>query len=607
MESGLEDGVVIVMAPLWRLVPQHKPWQKELKSHWESLGAGKYDWAQLAMHLWPERVIPRCAEIAASRSHMVSTTCSGRRTLTTSGGARTPTRAIDELIAGRTSSAVKDALNNLTTAPALTSGRRTPRESEPRSNPLHDYLCDQLDEEARGTSGRRLLRSEVGVRAALRPRASGRRRRALTACIAYSSANGKRSSRATTGRCLRCEPRSSRSVAEDSLTAPDLSTRCQARSERVGVDGAREGRGDLRTPTEEARAHPAPGSSTPMARLTTCSGPESLTYDDVVSYLEQAGNGDQGSVLKTIFGGASSEALLTLWLADETHDARSSTKARPTNSFRLIEARLGLSLSQPNAPVGEARSKTVRYVLVNEFRADLDGDPPASVDHDRVDDDARAARSRSRRLPKGCGAASTPSGTSSSLTKSRRNSTSAAPRSMPLDSVRPTLSGSRNGACLRHAVELAVYRKVRRGDRRCRRAGAKLLARSRRCATGAVGGVQIDGRARARDRLGRCGTGKVASVRRRLARCLRKELVRGRSIATEARNLDCAAQRRARGRASHRRRAAGLRRALEADGHRLRQRHSQSRAGLSPAFFLRRACVSRHCSERRAPGCVLPR
>ena len=49
------------MAPLWRLVPQHKPWQKELKSKWDELVAGKYDWAHLAMHLWPERVVPKCA------------------------------------------------------------------------------------------------------------------------------------------------------------------------------------------------------------------------------------------------------------------------------------------------------------------------------------------------------------------------------------------------------------------------------------------------------------------------------------------------------------------------------------------------------------------
>ena len=57
----LDDGIVLVMAPLWRLVP-HKPWQRELKKKWSELAAGKYDWAQLAMHLWPERVVPKCGD-----------------------------------------------------------------------------------------------------------------------------------------------------------------------------------------------------------------------------------------------------------------------------------------------------------------------------------------------------------------------------------------------------------------------------------------------------------------------------------------------------------------------------------------------------------------
>jgi hypothetical protein len=57
----LDDGVVLTMAPLWRLVPQHKPWQKELKGKWDELATGKYAWAHVAMHLWPERVVPKCA------------------------------------------------------------------------------------------------------------------------------------------------------------------------------------------------------------------------------------------------------------------------------------------------------------------------------------------------------------------------------------------------------------------------------------------------------------------------------------------------------------------------------------------------------------------
>jgi len=42
-------------------VPGHRPWQKELKAKWAELAAAKYDWAHLAMHLWPERVVPKCA------------------------------------------------------------------------------------------------------------------------------------------------------------------------------------------------------------------------------------------------------------------------------------------------------------------------------------------------------------------------------------------------------------------------------------------------------------------------------------------------------------------------------------------------------------------
>ena len=63
----LNDGIVILLAPLWKLFAHHKPWSRELKKHWDKLAAGQYDWAQLAMHLWPERVIPKCAQRSQSR------------------------------------------------------------------------------------------------------------------------------------------------------------------------------------------------------------------------------------------------------------------------------------------------------------------------------------------------------------------------------------------------------------------------------------------------------------------------------------------------------------------------------------------------------------
>jgi hypothetical protein len=105
---------------------------------------------------------------------------------------------------------------------------------------------------------------------------------------------------------------------------------------------------------------------------------EALTYDDVVSYLDQAGGGEQASILKTIFGGASSEALLTQWLADESHDSQIVAKGAIGELYRLIDARLGHAIPA-DAPVKDARSRTIRYVLVNEFRSDLDCEPPPAV------------------------------------------------------------------------------------------------------------------------------------------------------------------------------------------------------------------------------------
>lgn len=58
-KPNLNDGVQITAAPLWRLF-QHRPWQKMLKETWEKLEAGEYDWAHLAMSIWPERVVPKC-------------------------------------------------------------------------------------------------------------------------------------------------------------------------------------------------------------------------------------------------------------------------------------------------------------------------------------------------------------------------------------------------------------------------------------------------------------------------------------------------------------------------------------------------------------------
>ncbi len=118
-KPNLDDGVIINFAPLWRLVPQSKAWQKELKSTWDALCEGKYDWAHLAMHLWPELVVPKCAKdrsLAIAHGLEDVFWVEGQAGKWTAR--KTPTQGVDELVRQRTSPAVKSALKSLVEAPA---------------------------------------------------------------------------------------------------------------------------------------------------------------------------------------------------------------------------------------------------------------------------------------------------------------------------------------------------------------------------------------------------------------------------------------------------------------------------------------------------------
>lgn len=119
------DGVILNFAPLWRLVPQHKAWQRECKAAWEKLRKGDYDWAHLAIHLWPERVVPKCAK---DRSLAIA---HGLEDVFWREGAdgkwqrrEVSSETVEQLIAERTTPAVKSALDDLMSAPAPTGGRR---------------------------------------------------------------------------------------------------------------------------------------------------------------------------------------------------------------------------------------------------------------------------------------------------------------------------------------------------------------------------------------------------------------------------------------------------------------------------------------------------
>jgi len=58
---NLNDGVQITAAPLWKCF-RHSPWQKVLKDTWKELEKGKYNWAHLALPIWPGGVVPLCAK-----------------------------------------------------------------------------------------------------------------------------------------------------------------------------------------------------------------------------------------------------------------------------------------------------------------------------------------------------------------------------------------------------------------------------------------------------------------------------------------------------------------------------------------------------------------
>ncbi len=107
--------------------------------------------------------------------------------------------------------------------------------------------------------------------------------------------------------------------------------------------------------------------------------PESLTYRDIVTLLEQNGGEESPSILKLIFGGISDGiALLAAWLADGSKDEVIGEKEAIDELYTLISSRLGLDIS-PETPPAKAREKAARYVLVNEFRLDLNVDPPSSI------------------------------------------------------------------------------------------------------------------------------------------------------------------------------------------------------------------------------------
>lgn len=118
-KPDLNDGVIINFAPLWRMAPHPSSWQKECKQTWDALVRGDYDWAHLAMHLWPERVLPKCHK---DRSLAIAHGLEESLWEEDKDGKWKPRdlsiSELNDLVAARSSRSVKDDLERLMAAPA---------------------------------------------------------------------------------------------------------------------------------------------------------------------------------------------------------------------------------------------------------------------------------------------------------------------------------------------------------------------------------------------------------------------------------------------------------------------------------------------------------
>ena len=105
---------------------------------------------------------------------------------------------------------------------------------------------------------------------------------------------------------------------------------------------------------------------------------EAVAYEDVVGLLKEDDD-RQKSMLKVIFADARDNAAIVAdWIAAPAVDARIAEKSAKGELFKLIESRAGLSFDE-GSDLADARTKTLRYVLIGEFRDDFDGEPPTAA------------------------------------------------------------------------------------------------------------------------------------------------------------------------------------------------------------------------------------
>lgn len=107
-----------------------------------------------------------------------------------------------------------------------------------------------------------------------------------------------------------------------------------------------------------------------------------ISYQDVVGLIDDDGSANaSGSLLDVIYSEAkgNNASLLAAWIAGPQQDASIEDKGAKAELYQLIGSRLGCELSEGES-LQDARKKVARYVLLAEFRKDLNCDAPANLD-----------------------------------------------------------------------------------------------------------------------------------------------------------------------------------------------------------------------------------
>ncbi|MDZ4698270.1 MAG: PglZ domain-containing protein [Rhodothermales bacterium] len=103
---------------------------------------------------------------------------------------------------------------------------------------------------------------------------------------------------------------------------------------------------------------------------------DTVAYEDIVAFIE-TGDG-AASKLRIIYPDISTTELLARWLSNPQHDEAIASKHAFPELAKVFATRLGAVLDD-RAGLPAARATAWRWLLINEFRADLNCPAPASI------------------------------------------------------------------------------------------------------------------------------------------------------------------------------------------------------------------------------------